>query len=127
MDGTIKVSTQELRSASSQFSSYGSEIQNLTSQMLSLISGITGAVWSGEAASAYQSKFAGLEADISKINKMIQEHVTDLNTMADEYDRAEQQAQQDAAVRCHHTCNFFFLSLRQQAQQEASALKNNII
>ena len=96
MDGTIKVSTQELRSASSQFSSYGSEIQNLTSQMLSLISGIT--------ASAYQSKFAGLEADISKINKMIQEHVTDLNTMADEYDRAEQ-----------------------QAQQEASALKNNII
>ena len=100
MDGTIKVSTQELRSASSQFSSYGSEIQNLTSQMLSLISGITGAVWSGEAA----SKFAGLEADISKINKMIQEHVTDLNTMADEYDRAEQ-----------------------QAQQEASALKNNII
>ena len=100
MDGTIKVSTQELRSASSQFSSYGSEIQNLTSQMLSLISGITGAVWSGEAASAYQSKFA----DISKINKMIQEHVTDLNTMADEYDRAEQ-----------------------QAQQEASALKNNII
>ena len=101
MDGTIKVSTQELRSASSQFSSYGSEIQNL---MLSLISGITGAVWSGEAASAYQSKFAGLEADISKINKMIQEHVTDLNTMADEYDRAEQ-----------------------QAQQEASALKNNII
>lgn len=52
MDGTIKVSTQELRSASSQFSSYGSEIQNLTSQMLSLISGITGAVWSGEAASA---------------------------------------------------------------------------
>ena len=106
MDGTIKVSTQELRSASSQFSSYGSEIQNLTSQMLSLISGITGAVWSGEAASAYQSKFAGLEADISKINKMIQEHVTDfaLNTMADEYDRAEQ-----------------------QAQQEASALKNNII
>ena len=97
MDGTIKVSTQELRSASSQFSSYGSEIQNLTSQMLSLISGIT-------AASAYQSKFAGLEADISKINKMIQEHVTDLNTMADEYDRAEQ-----------------------QAQQEASALKNNII
>ena len=67
MDGTIKVSTQELRSASSQFSSYGSEIQNLTSQMLSLISGITGAV-------------------------------------ADEYDRAEQ-----------------------QAQQEASALKNNII
>ena len=103
MDGTIKVSTQELRSASSQFSSYGSEIQNLTSQMLSLISGITGAVWSGEA-SAYQSKFAGLEADISKINKMIQEHVTDLNTMADEYDRAEQ-----------------------QAQQEASALKNNII
>lgn len=104
MDGTIKVSTQELRSASSQFSSYGSEIQNLTSKMLSLISGITGAVWSGEAASAYQSKFAGLEADISKINKMIQEHVTDLNTMADEYDRAEQ-----------------------QAQQEASALKNNII
>ena len=99
MDGTIKVSTQELRSASSQFSSYGSEIQNLTSQMLSLISGITGAVWSGEAASAYQSKFAGLEADISKINKMIQEHVTDLNTMADEYDRAEQQAQQDERRR----------------------------
>lgn len=69
MDGTIKVSTQELRSASSQFSSYGSEIQNLTSQMLSLISGITGAVWSGEAASAYQSKFAGLKQTFPRSTK----------------------------------------------------------
>ncbi len=97
MEGTLKVSTQELRNASNQFGSCGSEVKNLMTQMLTLISGITGTVWSGEAASTYQAKFAGLEADMTKINTMIQEHVTDLNTMADNYDRAEQQSQQAAS------------------------------
>lgn len=98
MEGTIKVSTQDLRNASSKFSSCGSEMKNLATQMLTLISGISGAIWEGEAAQTYKSKFAALEADITKINTMVQEHVDDLNAMADEYDRAEQSAQQQASA-----------------------------
>lgn len=98
MQGTLKVNSQTLKSASGEFSSCGTNVNNYTQQMLSLVSEISGAVWSGEAASAYQAKFAGLQADISKINAMIQEHVEDLNTMATEYERAEAAAQQEASA-----------------------------
>lgn len=97
MQGTIKVSTAELKSAASAFSSCGASISSKTRAMLDLVSSISGSVWSGEAATAYQNKFAGLADDIEKINKMIQEHVDDLNAMADAYDRAEQEAQQQAS------------------------------
>lgn len=98
MTGTLKVNTQTMRTASSEFSTCGSSVNNLTQQMLSLIAEIGGAVWSGEAASAYQAKFAGLASDISKMNAMIQEHVDDLNTMATEFERAEAAAQQEASA-----------------------------
>lgn len=98
MQGTLKVTTSALTAASGEFSSCGSTVNNLTSQMLSLVSEISGAVWSGEAASAYQAKFAALQADIAKINTMIQEHVDDLNEMAAEYERAEGEAQQEASA-----------------------------
>lgn len=97
MANYLKVSTQELRTASGNFSSCGSEVRNLTSQMLSLISGISGTIWEGDAASTYRSKFAALDQDMQKINTMIQEHVDDLNTMATEFETAEQKAQEEAS------------------------------
>lgn len=89
MDGMIKVSTDKLRGTSSEFSSIGSTVSNLTSQMTSLVTGISGAVWTGEAATAYVSKFKSLDNDIQKINRKIQEHVNDLNEMARVFDEAE--------------------------------------
>lgn len=97
MANMIKVETAKLRSASSSLSSTSSQIKNTTNSMTQAINQLSGAVWSGEAASAYISKFSGLNDEIAKIDKMIQEHVKDLNDMAAEYDRAEAENRQTAS------------------------------
>ena len=86
------------------FASCGSEVKNNTAQMLALVAGISQSVWSGASSASYLNKFQALGADIEKINKMLQEQVNDLTAMAEEYERAEQ-----------------------EAQTAASALKNNIV
>ena len=104
MTGTLKVTPEELRSTAAAFASCGSEVKNNTAQMLALVAGISQSVWSGASSASYLNKFQALGADIEKINKMLQEQVNDLTAMAEEYERAEQ-----------------------DAQTAASALKNNIV
>ena len=97
MANIIKVETAKLRSAASQFSSTSSQVKNATNAMTQAINQLSGAVWSGDAATAYVSKFNGLNDEIAKIDKMVQEHVQDLNDMAAEYDRAESENRQTAS------------------------------
>ena len=89
MTGTLKVSTAKLTSTANSFNSTGQQIKNITSQMTSLVNALSGSVWSGDAASAYKKKFSELQDDINRMAKMVNEHVTDLNNMAREYERAE--------------------------------------
>lgn len=96
MNGTINVSPEKLLSTSSEFSSSGSTINSLTSQMLNMVSSLT-SVWEGEASTAFVSKFNKLNDDINTLNRMIQEHVTDLNQMAEIYKNAEQANTDDSA------------------------------
>nr|WP_302664926.1 WXG100 family type VII secretion target [uncultured Agathobaculum sp.] len=95
MEGIIKVSTEQLRNTANEFSGLGQQVSSLTSEMVSLVTGLSSG-YEGEAAQAYINKFRGLEDDIQKINRMIQEHVTDLNDMAQRYDQAEQSNVSDA-------------------------------
>ena len=87
MNGVINVSTEQLRSTASEFSTLGQQVASLTSEMTNTDTGLSSA-WEGEAAQAYINKFKGLDDDIQKMNRMIQEHVTDLNDMAQAYDEA---------------------------------------
>lgn len=96
MNGTINVSTEKLLSASQEFSTQGNTISSLTSEMMNLITSLSSA-WEGDAATAYISKFKSLESDIQVMNRMIQEHVNDLQQMANVYSSAEQ-ANADAAA-----------------------------
>jgi WXG100 family type VII secretion target len=89
MTGTIKVDTAKLKSTASSLQSTGNTIKNTTSQMTTLVNSLSGSVWSGDAATAYTKKFSELQDDINRIIKMINEHVTDLNSMAQEYETAE--------------------------------------
>lgn len=89
MTGTLKVSTDRLRSTASNFQSTGQHIQRMTQSMTNIVNQLSDRVWSGEAADAYKRKFGKLQDDINKMVKMINEHVTDLNQMAAEYERAE--------------------------------------
>ena len=96
MTGTIKVSPEKLVSTSQEFSTQGSTINALTGEMLNIVSSLS-SVWEGDAATSYMTKFKGLETDIQTLNRMIQEHVNDLQQMANVYNTAEQSNIDDAS------------------------------
>ena len=95
MDGIIKVDPQQLISTSQEFSSSGSTVNQLTSEMVNIMTAL-GSTWQSDAATAYISKAQALESDIGKLNTMIQEHVQDLQEMAQQYSSAESAAQSEA-------------------------------
>jgi WXG100 family type VII secretion target len=86
--GVLKVTPEKLIAASGEFSSTGKTIRSLSQEMLEIVNSLK-SVWMGEAATGYGTKFLQLQDDMEKINRMIQEHVTDLNEMAREYQTAE--------------------------------------
>ena len=81
MDGMIKVSPELLISTAGEFSNQGTTINTLTGEMLQLATGLASA-WQGDGATAYITKFKGLENSIQLMVRMIQEHATDLEEMA---------------------------------------------
>lgn len=89
MTGTIKVDTAKLRSTANSFNSTGNQIKNITNQMTTMVNSLSGSIWTGNAATAYKKKFNELQDDINRIVKMVNEHVTDLNSMASEFDKVE--------------------------------------
>ena len=95
MTGTIKVTPEKLLSTSQDFSTEGNTINSLTSEMINRACELSSA-WEGEAAQSYITKFKSLESDIQVINRMIQEHVNDLQEMANLYTTAEQSNMDDA-------------------------------
>lgn len=84
MEGIIRVAPEALISAASDFSNQGSTINTLTGEMMQLVTGL-GSVWEGEAATTYMTKFKGLEDDIQRMVRMVQEHANDLEEMARTY------------------------------------------
>ena len=89
-EGIIKVNPDLLNSTASEFGGQATALQNLTGQMMNIVSGLTSA-WQGEASTDYIGKFQGLQDDMDKMFRMIQEHSTDLQEMATAYINAEQQ------------------------------------
>lgn len=96
MTGTIRVTPEKLISTSQEFSTHGSTIASITTEMLNIVASLS-SVWEGEAGTTYMTKFKGLETDIQTMNRMIQEHVNDLQQMANIYNTAEQSNTDDAA------------------------------
>ncbi|MGN0621788.1 MAG: WXG100 family type VII secretion target [Porcipelethomonas sp.] len=88
MTGTLKVSSEQLVSTAQEFSSDANVIRTLTSDMMNKITGLS-SVWEGDASMTYINKFKSLETDINKLLSMIQEHVRDLQDMAQGYTEAE--------------------------------------
>jgi WXG100 family type VII secretion target len=88
MEGILKVSSEQLISTANEFSGIGSTVRNLTSSMTDTVNGLS-SLWEGDAATAYMSKFNGLQDDIERLNGMIQEHSKDLIEMANLYANAE--------------------------------------
>lgn len=88
MEGILRVTPDKLISTSSEFGSIGTQVRALTQEMLDKVNA-SKAYWQGDAAMAYTSKFNLLQDDMERINRMIQEHVDDLQNMAQQYQAAE--------------------------------------
>lgn len=88
MDGIIKVDPQKLISTADEFNTTGGQVRSLTEQMMSIIDSMK-SMWEGEAATTYNTKFHQLDDDMQKMHRMIEEHVKDLNEMAQQYIAAE--------------------------------------
>lgn len=88
MQGTLLVTPQQLKTTSTSFSQRGKSITSITSSMMSLVKGLKSS-FEGDAGNAYINKFSQLQEDMTQINNKIQEHVSDLNEMADNYARTE--------------------------------------
>lgn len=87
--GILKVTPEKLQSTASSFEGSGTTVNNLTQQMTAIVTGLSGQIWSGEAATAYINKFNGLQDDMDRIYKMIQEHSQDLQEVAQQFITAE--------------------------------------
>lgn len=88
MTGNLRVTPEKLISASAQFQQSDNTVNTLTRNMMDIVSQLS-STWAGEAATGYYNKLKGLEADIQKLHKMIQEHTSDLQEMARTYQQAE--------------------------------------
>jgi len=88
MQGTLLVTPQQLKNTATSFSGRARTVTSITSSMLSKVKGMRSA-FEGDAGNTYIRKFEGLQEDMNQINRKIQEHVTDLNDMADNYSKAE--------------------------------------
>lgn len=97
MADLINVTPEKLKATASSFQQAGKDVKKTTSDMLQLVRGISSSIWSGEASSIYLGKFNGLDADIAKMCKMIEES-QHLTTIAQEYQLAEEQNKQVAAT-----------------------------
>lgn len=98
MRDIINVTPEKLKSTATSFQQTGAEIKKTTTDMIQLINGISSSIWSGEASNSYIGKFKGLETDINKMCKMIEEEVNHLTEIAREYQLAEEQNKQIAAA-----------------------------
>lgn len=91
---TLKVKPSELKSSANKFQNKATEVKNKTQQMLNLIDGISGNVWSGDAQKAYKNRFNQLKGDMNNMYNRITEYVDDLNKIAQNYENTETSIQQ---------------------------------
>lgn len=96
MTGTLKVDTSKLTSTATSFNTTANTIRNLTNSMTDTVNSLTGNIWSGEAQIKYTTQFNSLQDDINRMINMINEHVTDLQEMARNYEGTEQENQTSA-------------------------------
>ena len=88
--GYVAVDPQELMAASSELTACAAKLNGILNSMLELVRSVT-SFWTGEAVAAFLTKFLGLQDDMQKIVRMVQEHADDLSRIAASYLKAEQE------------------------------------
>lgn len=91
MEATLLVTPEQLQTTASNFSAKATQVKALHDSMIDKVRNLSNS-WTGSASEAYSNKFNSLQASMDTIYNMIQEHVNDLNAIAEQYLSAESQA-----------------------------------
>ncbi|HIV85561.1 MAG TPA: WXG100 family type VII secretion target [Candidatus Monoglobus merdigallinarum] len=91
MANQIKVSTEQLNSAATTLESDATNLSNIASQIAEISASLS-SIWEGSAGQAYASKFASMQDDCQLLQKRVQEHCTDLQQMAQQYQSADDES-----------------------------------
>lgn len=91
IEGNILVTPEALQQKSQTFRSMAVQVKALHDDMIQRVNS-TASAWEGNTGDAFRSKFAALQSAMDTINRMIMEHSTDLEQMAQTYMDAESQA-----------------------------------
>ena len=92
MATTIRVTPEEVKSTAAQLDSKGQEITKLAASANEIVQTLSGRIWSGEAATEYTTKFNTL----FNVTKLISTMVSQLNTIAAEYEGTETRNKEEA-------------------------------
>ena len=97
MNATLLVTPQELKTAASAFNAKANQVKGLHDGMLQTVKTLNN-TFTGAVADEYTAKFNSLQSSMETVFNMIQEHVRDLNEMADAYERAQSAGASAAAA-----------------------------
>lgn len=97
MDAELKVTPADLRATATEFQGIHSQMTSQIEQMKELVRN-TSQSWEGAAGNTFRSRFNELDDDMTKLKNMINEHVNDLQEMANRYETAENENEADAAA-----------------------------
>lgn len=86
MQTELIVSPENLRNGASRFQAQATQVKSLHDDMIAKVNAIP---WEGVAAESFKTKFGQLSKGMDMINRMILEHVNDLNEIADIHEGAE--------------------------------------
>lgn len=85
---TFKVETTKLLDTATRFQQSANTWNSTISQMINLVNS-TGCQWCGSAADTYRRRFAQHDQDRRDIQSLINEHITDLQRIAQNYQKTE--------------------------------------
>ena len=88
LTGILKVTPATLKSYATTFGTAAKDVNSLTNNMLNTVDCLC-RNWYGDASSMYLRKFNTLRDDMNRMHNMMHEHSADLQSMAQNYENAE--------------------------------------
>lgn len=95
LNGSIRVATEELRTAGDAIRTETETIRQSLEEMHNIIRASAG-YWEGEGGTICRSSFEEFQSSIQNVTQRLSEHVSDLYEMAGIYEEAEQTNQEIA-------------------------------
>lgn len=86
----LKTTPEQLRSKAGEIDSAVNKIKSQTDKMFDIVNGINGAVWSGDAATAYKNQFEELRDDAERMKTLGTDLKERLIQIAQEYSSTEE-------------------------------------